>query len=176
VGARPNFIKIAPVIEALGANPVSLRTILVHTGQHYDEEMADNFFRQLCIAEPDVDLGVGSGSHAAQTAEIMLRFEPVLEEVNPTAVLVVGDVNSTLACAVVAAKKSIAVIHVEAGLPSYDRSMPEEINRVLTDQMADLLFTTEKSAEQNLYKGSRCPMVARELGGTNGSSKTRRCQ
>ena len=152
VGARPNFIKIAPVIEALRAEPDPLRTVLVHTGQHYDEEMADSFFRQLRIAEPEIDLGVGSGTHAAQTAEIMFRFEPVLEKVNPAAVLVVGDVNSTIACALVAAKKSIRVIHVEAGLRSYDRSMPEEVNRVLTDQISDLLFTTEKSAEQNLCR------------------------
>ena len=150
VGARPNFMKIAPVIHALHASPYPLPTRLVHTGQHYDVDMKDTFFSQLGIPEPDVDLGVGSGSHAVQTAEIMRRFEPVIDETKPAAVLVVGDVNSTLACALVASKKGIPVIHVEAGLRSFDRTMPEEINRVLTDQIAELLFITEKAARQNL--------------------------
>lgn len=125
---------------------------LVHTGQHYDEAMKHTFFDQLHIPEPDVDLGVGSGSHAVQTAQIMQRFEPVLDEKQPSAVLVVGDVNSTIACALVAAKKHVPVIHVEAGLRSGDRSMPEEINRVLTDQLSDLLFTTEATAATNLHR------------------------
>ena len=150
VGARPNFMKIAPVIHALRTSPYPLPTRLVHTGQHYDVDMKDTFFSQLGIPEPDVDLGVGSGSHAVQTAEIMRRFEPVIDETKPAAVLVVGDVNSTLACALVASKKGIPVIHVEAGLRSFDRTMPEEINRVLTDQIAELLFITEKAARQNL--------------------------
>jgi len=125
---------------------------LLHTGQHYDAAMKKSFFDQLHIPEPDIDLGVGSGSHAVQTAEIMLRFEPVLDRLKPTAVLVLGDVNSTISCALVAVKKGIPVIHVEAGLRSYDRGMPEEINRVLTDQISDLLFTTERSAEANLLR------------------------
>jgi UDP-N-acetylglucosamine 2-epimerase (non-hydrolysing) len=150
VGARPNFMKIAPVLGALRG--AGIRTPLVHTGQHYDEAMKDAFFRQLGIPEPDVDLEVGSASHAVQTAEIMIRFEPVLERLAPAAVLVVGDVNSTMACALVAVKQHIPVIHVEAGLRSRDRSMPEEINRVVTDQIAELLFTTERDARENLLR------------------------
>jgi len=145
-------MKIAPVIRALrGVNP-PLRAALVHTGQHYDSDMNDQFFAALGIPEPDVNLGVGSASHAVQTAEVMLRFEPVVERERPAGVLVVGDVNSTLACALVAAKRCVPVIHVEAGLRSYDRTMPEEVNRVLTDQISDLLFTTERSARQNLLR------------------------
>jgi UDP-N-acetylglucosamine 2-epimerase (non-hydrolysing) len=125
---------------------------LIHTGQHYDPELNSQLFRALEIPEPDINLEVGSASHAVQTAEIMKRFEPVLERVRPAAVLVVGDVNSTLACALVAAKRGVPVVHVEAGLRSYDRRMPEEINRVLTDQISDLLFTTEKSARENLLR------------------------
>lgn len=151
VGARPNFMKIAPIMRALAAAP-GLHATLVHTGQHYDAAMKHSFFDQLHIPEPDVDLEVGSGSHAEQTAQIMLRFEPVLDEHRPDAVLVVGDVNSTIACALVAVKKHIPVIHVEAGLRSGDRSMPEEINRILTDQLSDLLFTTEASAAGNLAR------------------------
>lgn len=147
VGARPNFMKIAPVMRALAAPDSGLTASLVHTGQHYDDDMKTSFFQQLHIPEPDVDLGVGSGSHVAQTAEIMLRFEPVLDQLKPAAVLVVGDVNSTLACSLVAVKKGVPVIHVEAGLRSGDRGMPEEINRILTDQLSDVLFTTERSAE-----------------------------
>jgi UDP-N-acetylglucosamine 2-epimerase (non-hydrolysing) len=124
---------------------------LVHTGQHYDAAMKDTFFTDLGIPEPDVDLGVGSGSHALQTAEIMKRFEPVVDTAQ-TAVLVVGDVNSTVACALVAVKNGIPVIHVEAGLRVFDRAMPEEINRVLTDQIAELLFTTEREAQDNLAR------------------------
>jgi len=150
VGARPNFMKIAPIMDALAHSPLQVR--LVHTGQHYDEAMKHQFFNQLGIPRPDMDLEVGSGSHAVQTAEVMRRFEPVLDAEQPNAVLVVGDVNSTIACALVASKKGIPVIHVEAGLRSYDRTMPEEINRILTDQISDLLFTTERSARDNLLR------------------------
>lgn len=152
VGARPNFMKIAPIMRAFNAPGSGLSASLVHTGQHYDAAMKHAFFEQLHIPEPDVDLGVGSGSHAVQTAQIMLKFEPVLDERKPAAVLVVGDVNSTIACALVAVKKGIPVIHVEAGLRSGDRGMPEEINRILTDQLSDLLFTTEMSAADNLER------------------------
>lgn len=152
VGARPNFMKIAPLMRAFNGRANDFDAILLHTGQHYDEAMKDAFFRQLGIPEPDIDLEVGSGSHAQQTAEIMKRFEPILEQVQPAVLLVVGDVNSTIACALVAAKKGIPVIHVEAGLRSGDRRMPEEINRVLTDQLSELLFTTEADGAVNLLR------------------------
>lgn len=152
VGARPNFMKIAPVMSAMRQLSGMIEPLLVHTGQHYDEDMKRRFFDQLGIPEPDVDLEVGSASHAIQTAEIMCRFEAVVDANKPVAVLVVGDVNSTIACALVAVKKNIPVIHVEAGLRSYDRSMPEEINRVLTDSISELLFTTERSALDNLVR------------------------
>ncbi len=152
VGARPNFMKIAPVIRAMKAAVPPLPVRLLHTGQHYDPEMNAQYFQALGIPDPDINLGVGSGSHAVQTAEVMQRFEPVLDREQPAAVLVVGDVNSTLACALVAVKKGIPVIHVEAGLRSFDRTMPEEINRVLTDQISELLFITEKSARENLLR------------------------
>jgi UDP-N-acetylglucosamine 2-epimerase (non-hydrolysing) len=152
VGARPNFMKIAPIMRVFKRHETTLAATLLHTGQHYDAAMKKSFFDQLRIPEPDIDLGVGSGSHAVQTAEIMRRFEPVLDESKPTAVLVLGDVNSTISCALVAVKKGIPVIHVEAGLRSYDRGMPEEVNRVLTDQISDLLFTTERGAEANLLR------------------------
>jgi len=152
VGARPNFMKIAPIMRAFASEASALNARLLHTGQHYDEAMKHAFFEQLHIPEPDIDLEVGSGSHAQQTAEIMKRFEPVLDDNPPAAVLVVGDVNSTIACALVAVKKGIPVIHVEAGLRSGDREMPEEINRILTDQLSELLFTTERSAEANLTR------------------------
>lgn len=152
VGARPNFMKIAPIIKALKKTQEHVSFYLVHTGQHYDQAMKASFFQQLDIPEPDIDLEVGSGSHSEQTAHIMLRFEPVLDNVKPCAVLVVGDVNSTVACGLVAVKKAIPVIHVEAGLRSHDRQMPEEINRVLTDQISDTLFTTERSAHEHLLK------------------------
>ena len=151
VGARPNFMKIAPVMAALKQSD-HLTPFLVHTGQHYDAAMKHAFFDQLGIPEPDIDLGVGSGSHAVQTAEIMRSFEVVLDKEKPAMILVVGDVNSTIACALVATKKGFPVVHVEAGLRSYDRKMPEEINRVLTDQISDLLFITEKTAEPNLQR------------------------
>ena len=152
VGARPNFMKIAPIMRAFAQPESALSARLLHTGQHYDAAMKHAFFDQLNIPEPDVDLGVGSGSHAQQTADIMKRFEPVLDASPPLAVLVVGDVNSTIACALVAVKKGIPVIHVEAGLRSGDRSMPEEINRILTDQLSELLFITEAEAMDNLAR------------------------
>ncbi|ANE56319.1 non-hydrolyzing UDP-N-acetylglucosamine 2-epimerase [Methylomonas sp. DH-1] len=157
VGARPNFMKMAPIIRQLQLVKDRVVPYLVHTGQHYDQTMKDTFFRQLGIPEPDRDLGVGSGTHAVQTANVMLRFESVLDEVKPFAVLVVGDVNSTIACGLVAVKKNIPLIHVEAGLRSFDREMPEEINRVLTDQISDLLFTTERAAEANLVREGIAP-------------------
>lgn len=150
VGARPNFMKIAPIMRAIAAGGNSLSAKLVHTGQHYDVDMNERFFEQLSIPRPDVSLEVGSGSHAVQTAEIMKRFEPVLAAEQPDAVLVVGDVNSTIACALVAAKSGVKVVHVEAGLRSRDRSMPEEINRILTDQLSDRLYVTEAQAIDNL--------------------------
>ncbi len=151
VGARPNFVKMAPLIAEL-RNHAEIDAVLVHTGQHYGESMDRLFFDQLGIPTPEVNLGVGSASQAVQTARIMERFEPVLAQHSPDLVLVVGDVNSTLACALVAAKARIPVCHVEAGLRSFDRAMPEEINRVLTDAIADYLFVTEKSGVQNLLR------------------------
>lgn len=150
VGARPNFMKIAPVVKALCR--AGLPQLLVHTGQHYDQRMSRLFFQQLGIPEPDLNLDVGSGSQAQQTAEVMRRFEPVVMERRPDLVVVVGDVNSTLACALVAAKLGVPVAHVEAGLRSFDRSMPEEINRVVTDALSDLLFVTERSGLENLKR------------------------
>lgn len=152
VGARPNFMKMAPILRAFLANDPAIPTLLVHTGQHYDRDMSDKLFEDLRLPRPDINLEVGSGTHAVQTAEVMRRFEPVIDQHSPSCVLVVGDVNSTLACALVAAKKGVPVVHVEAGLRSYDRTMPEEINRVLTDQIADLLYTTERSAADNLSR------------------------
>jgi UDP-N-acetylglucosamine 2-epimerase (non-hydrolysing) len=172
VGARPNFMKVAPIIAAINSHnekvsggkgnqssPELISHTLVHTGQHYDQRMSDSFFADLNLAMPDVHLGVGSGSHAAQTAEIMRKFEEVLVREKPDVIVVVGDVNSTLACALVASKISFdsngarpLVAHVEAGLRSFDRSMPEEINRILTDQLADLLFVTEEDAIHNLIR------------------------
>ena len=151
VGARPNFMKIAPILAALGRR-AEFRPQLVHTGQHYDAAMNGQYFASLGLPQPDLNLEVGSGSHAVQTAQVMLRFETAMGQLAPHAVLVVGDVNSTLACALVARKKGVPVIHVEAGLRSYDRDMPEEINRVLTDQLADLLFTTEAECDANLAR------------------------
>jgi UDP-N-acetylglucosamine 2-epimerase (non-hydrolysing) len=152
VGARPNFMKMAPILRALAAHDPALPALLVHTGQHYDADMNDQLFSGLGLPRPDVNLEVGSGTHAMQTAEVMRRFEPVLDAHRPSCVLVVGDVNSTLACTLVAVKKGVPVAHVEAGLRSFDRSMPEEINRVLTDQVADLLYTTERAAHENLAR------------------------
>jgi len=150
VGARPNFMKVAPIVEAMKRRASAFTPRVVHTGQHYDAQMSDAFFRDLGLPEPDVYLGVGSGSHAAQTAAVMKSFEPVVMEEKPDWVLVVGDVNSTLACALVCSKLLIKVAHVEAGLRSRDRTMPEEINRLLTDQIADLLLTPSRDADENL--------------------------
>jgi len=152
VGARPNFMKMAPILRALAAHEPPLPALLVHTGQHYDASMSDRLFADLSLPRPDLNLEVGSGSHALQTAEVMKRFEPALDEHRPACVLVVGDVNSTLACALVAVKKGVPVVHVEAGLRSWDRGMPEEINRVLTDQIVGRLYTTERSAADNLAR------------------------
>ena len=146
--ARPNFMKIAPVIRALEERGVDVT--LVHTGQHYDERMSDAFFHDLGMRAPDVRLGIGSGTHAEQTAAVMVAFEPLLAEVRPYCVVVVGDVNSTLACALVAAKAGVPVAHVEAGLRSDDRTMPEEINRIMVDAISDWLLTPSRDADHNL--------------------------
>jgi UDP-N-acetylglucosamine 2-epimerase (non-hydrolysing) len=151
VGARPNLMKVAPVLRAL-KQYTKIKQSLIHTGQHYDTNMSDVFFQQLEIPAPDVNLGVGSGSHARQTADIMTRFEPVILERRPDLVLVYGDVNSTVAAALVCSKLLIQVGHVEAGLRSFDRTMPEEINRLLTDQLADLLFTPSEDGDNNLER------------------------
>lgn len=158
-GARPNFMKVAPLIKAIVARNSRCRDgeprvawKLVHTGQHYDQKMSDIFFEELGIPAPDINLGVGSGSHAAQTANIMSRFEPVCLEEKPAWVVVVGDVNSTMACTLVCSKLGIKVAHVEAGLRSYDRTMPEEINRLVTDALADLLLTPSADADENLKR------------------------
>ena len=157
VGARPNFMKMAPILRAFAAHQPPIPAILVHTGQHYDASMSDKLFEDLRLPRPDLNLEVGSGSHAVQTAEVMKRFEPALDEHRPSCVLVVGDVNSTLACSLVAVKKGVQVVHVEAGLRSGDRRMPEEINRVLTDQISDRLYTTERSALDNLVREGVAP-------------------
>lgn len=173
VGARPNFMKAAPILASIQEHnhrlaqglssvhadrcPVALESVLVHTGQHYDEAMSDRFFADLNIPRPDIHLGVGSGSHACQTAEVMKKFEEVMLRERPALLIVVGDVNSTVACALVAAKISYdstgtrpLIAHVESGLRSFDRGMPEEINRIMTDHLADLLFVTEESGLKNL--------------------------
>ena len=154
VGARPNFVKIAPLLDEMRRYP-EMEAILVHTGQHYDDEMSKDFFRDLEIPTPYLNLGVGSGTAVAQTAEIMLRLEPVVEETQPDLVVVVGDVNSTLAAALTAAKMGLPLAHVEAGLRSFDRAMPEEVNRVLTDALADFLFVSEPSGVENLLSEGR---------------------
>lgn len=156
VGARPNLMKMAPLARAI-RNVDGIRHTLVHTGQHYDEKLSQIFFNELEIPPPDVYLEVGSGSHAEQTARIMIAFEKVLLERRPDVVIVVGDVNSTVAGALVAAKLGVAIAHVEAGLRSFDRSMPEEINRVVTDALSDLLFTTSPDAERNLVREGIAP-------------------
>jgi len=156
VGARPNFMKVAPVLHALSKRS-NVRQTLVHTGQHYDANMSDVFFQQLGIPAPDINLSVCSGSHARQTSEIMTRFEPVVLEGKPDIVLVYGDVNSTVAAALVCAKLRVPVGHVEAGLRSFDRTMPEEINRLVTDQLADLLFTPSEDGNVNLQREGISP-------------------
>jgi UDP-N-acetylglucosamine 2-epimerase (non-hydrolysing) len=162
-GARPNFMKLAPLLGALRADS-RFHALLVHTGQHYDHQMSGAFFRDLGMPDPDFYLGVGSGSHAQQTAEILKSFEPVVMDARPDAVLVVGDVNSTLGCALVAAKLCVPVIHVEAGLRSFDRTMPEEINRVLTDAISDLLLVSEPSGLANLAREGVEAVKARLVG------------
>src|SRR5438874_3502821 len=149
VGARPNFMKAAPVWRALSIRS-GVKQTLVHTGQHYDNNMSDIFFSQLAMPTPDVNLEVGSGSHAQQTAEVMRRFEPIVQERKPDMVVVVGDVNSTMAAALVGAKLRIPIAHVEAGLRSFDRTMPEEINRIVTDRVSDLLLTPSPDGNENL--------------------------
>ncbi len=149
-GARPNFMKVAPIYAEMGRRPEEFFALIVHTGQHYDAAMSDAFFDDLGMPTPDIHLGVGSGSHAVQTAKIMTEFEPVVLQERPDWVVVVGDVNSTIACALVCAKLGVKVAHVEAGLRSGDRAMPEEINRILTDSISDLLFTTSQDADENL--------------------------
>lgn len=150
VGARPNFMKIAPIVREMRRRSDEFLPLIVHTGQHYDEAMSDSFFRDLGIPKPDFHLEIGSHSHAVQTAKIMMAFEPIVLQEKPDWVLVVGDVNSTIACAIVCAKLGVKIAHVEAGLRSRDRQMPEEINRILTDSISDLLLTTSQDADENL--------------------------
>ncbi len=152
VGTRPNFMKIAPIVSVLGRRPDEFEHVLVHTGQHYDAAMSDVFFGELGVGEPDYKLEVGAGSHAQTTGRVMERFEPLLAELRPDVVLVPGDVNSTLAAAVVAAKQGVTVGHVEAGLRSFDRTMPEEVNRVMTDAISDLLFIHSPEAQEHLLR------------------------
>jgi UDP-N-acetylglucosamine 2-epimerase (non-hydrolysing) len=163
VGARPNFMKAAPVLHAVRTRP-GMRQTLVHTGQHYDRNLSDIFFSQLEIPAPDVNLGVGSSTHARQTADIMTGFEPVLLERKPDIVLVYGDVNSTVAAALVCAKLLIPIAHVEAGLRSFDRSMPEEVNRVVTDRLADVLFTPSEDGDENLLREGISPKQIHRVG------------
>ena len=152
VGARPNFVKVAPIVRAFGQHKNRFEQKLIHTGQHYDDRMSAVFFQDLKLPTPDVNLGVGSGSHAQQTAAVMTRLEPILEEFLPDLVIVVGDVNSTMAATITAKKLGLNVAHVEAGLRSFDMTMPEEINRLCTDAIADILFTTDKIADANLIR------------------------
>ena len=163
VGARPNFVKIAPIVAELRTRPEATVT-LIHTGQHYDVKMSDVFFADLGMPDPDVYLGVGSGSHAEQTAKVMLGIEPVIARARPDWVVVVGDVNSTAAAALTAAKLGVRVAHVEAGLRSFDWTMPEEINRVITDSVADFLFTTEPAANENLVREGVRPELIHFVG------------
>jgi len=145
-------MKMAPILRAMAAHTPPLPVLLVHTGQHYDKDMSDRLFEDLRLPRPDVNLEVGSATHAVQTAEVMRRFEPIVDTHKPSCVVVVGDVNSTLACSLVAVKKGVPVAHIEAGLRSYDRAMPEEINRILTDQISDRLYLTERTAQDNLAR------------------------
>ena len=164
VGARPNFMKIAPVIEEMRRRPDDIEALLVHTGQHYDQSMSDSFFDDLQMPRPDLNLEVGSASHAQQTARIMTAFEPIIEEHKPDWVVVVGDVNSTMAATLVASKLRVKVAHIEAGLRSRDRSMPEEINRLVTDALADLLLTPSRDADENLLGEGISPEKIRFVG------------
>lgn len=165
VGARPNFMKVAPVLREL-ANHAGFESHLVHTGQHYDESMSQVFFQDLRMPKPDFNLNVGSATHARQTAEIMIRFEQVCRSLKPNLVIVAGDVNSTLACSLTGVKLQIPVAHIEAGLRSFDRSMPEEINRIVTDSVSDFLFTTEESGNQNLRREGICEEKIHFVGNT----------
>jgi UDP-N-acetylglucosamine 2-epimerase (non-hydrolysing) len=164
VGARPNFMKIAPVIDEMRRRSARIEPLLVHTGQHYDESMSDSFFEDLQIPRPDINLEVGSGSHSEQTARVMIAFEQVLLKHPADWVVVVGDVNSTMAAAIVASKQLVRVAHVEAGLRSRDRAMPEEINRVVTDALADLLLTPSRDANENLLREGAAPERIRFVG------------
>jgi UDP-N-acetylglucosamine 2-epimerase (non-hydrolysing) len=163
VGARPNFMKAAPVLHALRTRP-GMQQTLVHTGQHYDKNLSDVFFSQLEIPAPDVNLGVGSSTHARQTADIMTGFEPVLLDRKPDLVLVYGDVNSTVAAALVCAKLLVPVAHVEAGLRSFDRTMPEEVNRIVTDRLSDVLFTPSADGDENLLREGVSPKKIHRVG------------
>ncbi len=163
VGARPNFVKIAPIYREVASRP-GLEQMLVHTGQHYDPEMSGVFFEEFGLPEPDINLAVGSSSHAVQTAEVMLRLEPAIDDARPDWLVVVGDVNSTLAATLVGVKKGIRVAHVEAGLRSFDRRMPEEINRILTDSVADLLLTPSRDGDENLLAEGIAPERIRFVG------------
>jgi UDP-N-acetylglucosamine 2-epimerase (non-hydrolysing) len=151
-GARPNFMKIAPLMSEFKRHKSYFETLLVHTGQHYDFEMSEIFFQNLKITKPDIYLNVGSDSHAAQTAKTMIAFEKILLKEKPDLIIVVGDVNSTVACSLVASKLNIKIVHVEAGLRSFDRTMPEEINRMVTDLLSDYLFVSEESGIRNLKR------------------------
>jgi UDP-N-acetylglucosamine 2-epimerase (non-hydrolysing) len=153
-GVRPNFVKVAPLVGEMARHP-EISSVLIHSGQHYDDQMSARFIEELKIPPPDFNLAVGSSSHATQTAEVMQRLEPVLDATRPDLVVVVGDVNSTLAAALTAVKRGIPVAHVEAGLRSFDRRMPEEINRVLTDAISEFLFATEESGRDNLLREGR---------------------
>lgn len=164
VGARPNFMKVAPIVSRMHDFPDLIDQKMVHTGQHYDDNLSKIFFHDLDLHEPDEYLNTGSGTHAEQTAKIMTAFEPLLFKYKPDWVIVVGDVNSTLACALVSSKCGVKIGHVEAGLRSGDRSMPEEINRLLTDQISDLLFTHSKDADLNLINEGICPEKIKFVG------------
>ena len=164
VGARPNFMKIAPIVDEMRRRADRLESLLIHTGQHYDDSMSESFFEDLKISRPDITLGVGSASHAEQTARIMLALEPVLSGYRPDWVVVVGDVNSTMAATLVASKLQMRVAHVEAGLRSRDRTMPEEINRIITDALADLLLTPSRDADRNLLREGIAPEKIRFVG------------
>lgn len=164
VGARPNFMKVAPFLRALANYPAEFESLLVHTGQHYDAAMSDAFFRGLQLPEPDVHLGIGSGTHAEQVGKTMIAFERVVRERRPDWIVVVGDVNATCACAITAKKEQVFLAHIEAGLRSFDPRMPEEINRIVTDRLSDLLFTTDLLADRNLRREGVPPERIRRVG------------
>jgi UDP-N-acetylglucosamine 2-epimerase (non-hydrolysing) len=166
VGARPNFMKTAPVLAALAKQPARFEPLLVHTGQHYDDEMSRVFTEELGIGPPNFELGIGSGSHAVQVARVLERLEPVLVDTAPDLVLVPGDINSTVGVALAAAQRQIPVAHIEAGLRSFDRTMPEELNRILTDQISDLLFTHSPEARDNLLAEGRPERAIHYVGNT----------